>query len=63
MCQVSIGEVLEVRGKSAKVNFRGRKIEVKADLIADLKPGEFVSFSSGIAIEKMSKEDAAYICG
>ena len=63
MCQISIGEVIEIQKNMATIRFRGKTIEVKTDLIGDLKTGEFVSFSSGIAIEKIERGDAKYICG
>jgi hydrogenase maturation factor len=63
MCQANIGRVLEVNGKNALLFYRGKKIEVKTDLLKNVRKDDHLMFSSGIAIEKVSRKDADYMCG
>jgi hydrogenase maturation factor len=44
------------------VDYNGRKMKLKA-AVPDLKPGEYVMFSAGIALDRIEREEALAILG
>jgi hydrogenase maturation factor len=57
MCQVTVGKVLSVGAGKVRVRYKGEIHELNSKLVA-LKEGDYTLFSSGIAIEKMDREEA-----
>ncbi len=62
MCQVLVGRVTEVRGTSITVEREGRLEELNAKLVT-VGDGDYVTFSKGMAIEKIDKEEADMLLG
>ena len=62
MCQASVGRVLTVKGDKGTVEFRSKKLELNTELV-NIKKGDYVLFSGGIAIQKLSKEEALKVMG
>lgn len=58
MCLAVPGEVIEISGKEAKVNFGGVQREVRIDTLDNVETGEYVIVHTGFAIEKLDKEEA-----
>lgn len=58
MCIAVPGEVLEVRGDVADVDFDGARKELRLDLIEDVEPGEWVLNHVGYAIKKIDEKEA-----
>jgi hydrogenase assembly chaperone HypC/HupF len=56
MCLAIPRKVLEVNGKEAVVDCDGEKKKVMS--LLNLEPGNYVIVSSGIVVEKISKEEA-----
>jgi hydrogenase maturation factor len=57
MCQIAVGKVLSASNGKVRVKYKGNVCELNSKLV-DLKEGDYALFSSGIAIEKMDKEEA-----
>jgi len=58
MCQATIGKVISVEGGMARVSYRKEVLELDAKLLPNLQEGEYVLFSSGIAIDRIDREEA-----
>ncbi len=59
MCLAIPGEVIEIEGVHATVDFGGTRSSVNINFISELKVGEYVVVHVGYAIQKMSKNEAA----
>jgi hydrogenase maturation factor len=62
MCQATIGKVTGVGKGSITIEYNGKKMELDSTLVKVVK-GDYVLFSSGIAIEKVEKDDAKEAMG
>ncbi|KXB06212.1 hydrogenase [candidate division MSBL1 archaeon SCGC-AAA382C18] len=58
MCLAVPGEVLEIDGDTATVDFEGAEREVKLDLLEDVSEGDYVLVHTGFAIQVLSPEEA-----
>jgi len=58
MCLAIPGEILEINGNSALVDFDGIKQKVIIALIQNPEIGKFVIVHAGYAIEMMNEKDA-----
>ena len=58
MCLAIPGEIVEMEGEHATVDFGGTKSKVNITFIPDLKEGDYVIVHVGYAIQKMSKDEA-----
>lgn len=59
MCVGVAGKVTAVRGSTAIVDARGVRREVSAALLDSLEPGEFVMVHAGMAIARITGDDAS----
>jgi hydrogenase expression/formation protein HypC len=57
MCVALPGTVLEVKDRSALVDFSGNRVTAKAGLV-DVKPGDSVLVHAGCIIQKVSMQEA-----
>jgi len=57
MCVAYPGKVLEIKDKTAKVDFNGNIASVKIGLV-DVREGDYVLVHAGMAIEAMDEEKA-----
>jgi len=57
MCVAYPGKVLEIKDKTAKVDFNGNIANVKIGLV-DAREGDYVLVHAGMAIEAMDEEKA-----
>jgi len=57
LCLGIPAKVIEVRGDTGVVEFRGVRKEVDASLL-DVKPGDYVIIHAGAMISKLSPEEA-----
>jgi hydrogenase maturation factor len=62
MCQVLVGKVTEVNGTAITVEREGKREKLNAKLVA-VEKGDYVTFSKGMAIEKIDKEEADMLLG
>lgn len=62
MCQAPIGKVMDVGKDKLIVECKGKKLELKSKLVG-IKTGDYVLFSSGIAMDKVDNEEAERILG
>jgi len=58
MCVALPGRVVERRGDRALVEVRGFRREVSILPLPDLREGEYVLISLGMAVERVSEEEA-----
>ena len=58
MCVGLSAKVVRVTDGVALVDAEGARREVSAQLLADLEPGDYVMVHAGIAIAKITDEDA-----
>jgi hydrogenase expression/formation protein HypC len=59
MCLGIPGKIIKFgKDNSAEVDFGGVKRNVQLDLLADVKPGEYVIVHAGFAIQKLDPKDA-----
>lgn len=58
MCLAIPGEIVEIKGSHATVDFGGTRSKVNTIFIPDLKTGDYVIVHVGYAIQKMSKDEA-----
>ena len=58
MCLAIPGEVIEINGKEAIVDFGGVQREVRIDTLDNVEVGEYVIVHTGFAIEKLDKKEA-----
>jgi len=62
MCQAPIGKVLSMDGDRITVECNGKKADLKS-FVTGLAIGDYVIFSSNIAVDKIEKEEALLILG
>lgn len=58
MCLAIPGEVIEINGKEAIVDFGGVQREVRIDTLDNVEVSEYVIVHTGFAIEKLDKKEA-----
>lgn len=58
MCLAIPGEILEIDGNSAKVEFGGAERKVRLDLLEDVNEGDYVLIHVGYAIQVISPQEA-----
>ncbi len=58
MCLAIPGEIVDIEGIHATVDFGGTRSKVNTTFIPDLKPGDYVIVHVGYAIQKMTKDEA-----
>ena len=58
MCLSIPGEVLEVKGETARVSVGGTIYEASLQLVEDVKPGDYILLHTGFAIQKLDREEA-----
>ncbi len=58
MCLAIPGEIINIEGRHATVDFGGAISKVNATFLSDLKVGDYVIVHVGYAIQKMSREEA-----
>lgn len=59
MCLAIPGEVLELEGDHALVDYGGAKSRVNISFVDDVNVGDYVIVHVGYAIQKMSKDEAS----
>ena len=59
MCVGLSARVVAVNKDTALVDASGARREVSAELLDDLEPGDYVMVHAGVAIAKISEEEAA----
>ena len=59
MCVGLSARVVSVHKDTALVDASGARREVSAELLDDLEPGDYVMVHAGVAIAKISEEEAA----
>lgn len=59
MCVGLSAKVVSVNDGTALIDASGAKRKVSADLIEDLEPGDYVMVHAGVAIAKITSDDAA----
>lgn len=57
MCVGISAKVIQMKGNVAIVNATGAKRSVSAELLDDLKPGDYVMVHAGAAIAKITDDD------
>ena len=57
MCVAYPGRVLEISGRSARVDFGGNTVDVNIGIV-DVREGDYVLVHAGMAIEAMPEEKA-----
>jgi hydrogenase expression/formation protein HypC len=60
MCVAYPGKVLDIEGRTARVDFAGTVLRVNVGVV-DTRPGDYVLVHAGCAIESMSEEKAMEI--
>ena len=63
MCRAPIGKVVRTGSGTLTVECKDGKAKELRSRLADVKEGDYVLFSSGIAIDKVDKEEAEFITG
>ena len=58
MCVGLPAKILTMKDGMALVDAHGAKREISAELIEDLEPGDYVMVHAGIAIARITEEDA-----
>ena len=58
MCVGLSARVVSVNKDTALVDASGARREVSAELLDDLEPGDYVMVHAGVAIAKISEEEA-----
>lgn len=56
MCVALPGEVIEIDGDEAVVDFSGNRVRARAGLV-DAKPGDYVLVHAGCILQKVSKSE------
>lgn len=59
MCVGLSAKVVKVEGGTALIDASGAQRAVSAGVLDDLEPGDFVMVHAGVAIAKITKDDAA----
>ena len=57
MCVALPGTVMEIRDKTAVVDFSGNRVEARSGLVA-IQPGDRVLVHAGLILQKVSQEQA-----
>lgn len=58
MCLAVPGQVIQVDGKSGKVDFLGVQRQVQLDLVPEAVAGDWVLVHAGFAIHRIDEEEA-----
>ena len=58
MCVGLAARVVNVKDGTAVIDAGGAKRDVSAELLEDLEPGDYVMVHSGVAIAKITDDDA-----
>ncbi len=58
MCVGLSAKVLDIKDGTALVDASGARRQVSAELLEDLEPGDYVMVHAGIAIAKITEDDA-----
>lgn len=58
MCLAVPAKILEIYKGIAKANMNGVIINASIELLENVKPGEYILIHTGIAIERLDKEEA-----
>jgi len=58
MCVGLPAKILTMKDGMALVDAHGAKREISAELIEDLEPGDYVMVHAGIAIARITEDDA-----
>ena len=56
MCVAVPGEVMAIRGTTARIRIHKTELEADSALVDDLTPGDMVLVHAGFIIEKLDKE-------
>lgn len=59
MCVGLPAKVVKIKDGTALVDASGARREVSAELLDDIDPGDYVMVHAGIAIAKITSDDAA----
>ncbi len=62
MCHAFVGRVVKVNGDKVLIDYKGKRMELASKLVK-VKVGDNVTFSAGIALEKIDEEEAKMIRG
>lgn len=60
MCQAPIGKVIKVSEGKLVVEYKTKTLELQSKLV-NVKEGDYILFSSNIAIDTVDKEEAEVI--
>lgn len=63
MCVGLAGKVVRVKDGTAVIDAGGAKRDVSAELLDDLEPGDYVMVHAGVAIAKITDDDAEETMG
>jgi hydrogenase expression/formation protein HypC len=58
MCLSIPAQILSIQGLSAKASVGGTVVNIAIDLLEDIVVGDFVLVHTGIALQKIGKEEA-----
>ncbi len=58
MCLAIPGEILEIEGNEATVDFNGAEREVQLDLLENVSVGDYVLVHTGYAIQALTPDEA-----
>jgi len=58
MCLSIPAKVISIDGKTAVVSVGGAEYEANLEMVEDVKIGDYILLHTGLAIEKLSEEDA-----
>jgi len=58
MCVGLSGKIVKLNKSTAIIDAEGAKREVSTELLNDLEPGDYVMVHAGIAIAKITDDDA-----
>ena len=63
MCVGLAAKVVNVKDGTAIIDAGGAKRDVSAELLEDLEPGDYVMVHAGVAIAKITEDDASETSG
>jgi hydrogenase expression/formation protein HypC len=58
MCLSIPAKVISIEGQTAIVSVGGAEYEANLEMVEDVKVGDYILLHTGLAIEKLSEEDA-----
>ena len=58
MCVGLSAKVVSIKGDTALVDASGARRQVSSELLEDLEPGDYVMVHAGVAIAKISADEA-----